>query len=92
LEDSLAAELVAKQQHGLAFGLLSTVNGVGDCLSSIVVGVLWSVCGLGVALSYSLVLFVAGALLLLGVQEPGGPAPPNAPSFPAPTSGGPGGG
>jgi len=30
LEDSLAAELVPKEQHGMAFGTLAAVNAVGD--------------------------------------------------------------
>ena len=40
LEDSLCAELVDKSHHGMAFGVLSTVNGLGDFVSSIVVGAL----------------------------------------------------
>jgi hypothetical protein len=30
LEDSFGAELVEPAQHGMAFGVLATVNGVGD--------------------------------------------------------------
>ena len=64
LEDSLCAELVGPEQHGMAFGVLATVNGVGDFLSSIVVGALWSTVGLGAAFGYSAVLFAAGAVLV----------------------------
>ena len=46
LEDSFCAELVDEAHHGMAFGVLATVNGVGDFLSSIIVGALWS--GVGV--------------------------------------------
>jgi MFS family permease len=67
LEDSLCAELVDESQHGMAFGVLATVNGAGDFLSSIVVGALWTAFGPEVAFGYSLVLFVAGALLTLRV-------------------------
>jgi len=63
LEDSLCAELVGEEHHGMAFGVLATVNGVGDFLSSLVVGVLWSAFGPAVAFSYSAVLFTLGALL-----------------------------
>jgi len=45
LEDSLAAELVDKEHHGMGFGVLATVNGVGDFVSSIVVGALWTTWG-----------------------------------------------
>jgi MFS family permease len=64
LEDSLAAELVDKEHHGMGFGVLATVNGVGDFLSSLVVGVLWTAFGTPVAFAYSTVLFTAGAILI----------------------------
>jgi len=65
LEDSFCAELVGEEHHGMAFGTLATVNGVGDFLSSIVVGTLWTAFGTSVAFGYSAVLFAAGALLVL---------------------------
>lgn len=72
LEDSFCAELIREQHHGTAFGVLATVNGLGDFLSSIVVGALWSAFGVSIAFSYSAVLFLAGALLVLRAkpQEP----------------------
>src|SRR5439155_24516195 len=45
LEDSFCAELVAEEHHGMAFGVLATVNGIGDFLSSVVVGLLWTAAG-----------------------------------------------
>ena len=69
LEDSLCAELVSKEHHGIAFGALATVNGIGDLLSSVLVGVLWSACGTSVAFSYSAILSVLGALLVLRVAR-----------------------
>lgn len=65
LEDSLCAELVNEEQHGMAFGVLATVNGIGDFVSSIVVGLLWTNFGTSVAFGYSAVLFVLGSLLVL---------------------------
>jgi len=65
LEDSFCAELVGEEQHGMAFGVLATVNGLGDFLSSIVVGALWTAMGTSVAFGYSAVLFSLGALLVL---------------------------
>ena len=64
LEDSFCAELVEESRHGMAFGVLATVNGVGDFISSVAVGALWSAFGPRVAFGYSLVLFVAGSLLV----------------------------
>ncbi len=65
LEDSFCAELVGEEHHGMAFGVLATVNGVGDFLSSIIVGALWTAMGTSVAFGYSAVLFCLGALLVL---------------------------
>ncbi len=68
LEDSLCAELVGEAHHGLAFGTLATVNGVGDFLSSVVVGALWTWAGTTAAFGYSAVLFLAGAWLVLRLR------------------------
>ncbi len=65
LEGSLSAELVSEEHHGIAYGTLDTVNGIGDFASSIVVGALWSAFGVGIAFSYSAVLSIAGAVLIL---------------------------
>jgi MFS family permease len=68
LEDSFCAELVGEEHHGMAFGTLATVNGVGDFLSSIIVGALWTAFGTQVAFGYSAVLFLAGAILVLRLR------------------------
>ena len=65
LEDSFCAELVGEEHHGMAFGTLATVNGVGDFLSSIIVGTLWTAFGTSAAFGYSAVLFAAGSFLVL---------------------------
>jgi len=69
LEDSFCAELVEETHHGMAFGVLATVNGVGDSLSSIAVGALWTAFGTSVAFGYSAALFLAGALLVLRIRS-----------------------
>jgi MFS family permease len=72
LEDSFCAELVGEAHHGIAFGTLATVNGIGDFLSSVIVGVLWTTFGTSVAFAYSAALFVTGAVLVLraGTEVP----------------------
>jgi len=70
LEDSLCAELVAAEHHGMAFGVLATVNGMGDFLSSIVVGLLWTAVGTPIAFSYSMALSFLGAILVLTIRPP----------------------
>jgi MFS family permease len=69
LEDSFCAELVDVSHHGMAFGVLATVNGVGDFLSSVIVGALWSAFGTQIAFSYSGVLFFAGAAVIARVKS-----------------------
>lgn len=64
LEDSFCAELVGEEHHGLAFGTLATVNGVGDFASSLIVGLLWSAFGTAAAFSYSAALCLLGSLLV----------------------------
>ena len=69
LEDSLAAELIPREQHGMAFGTLAAVNAVGDFLSSLVVGFLWSAVSARAAFSFSAVLFFLGAFLILRLRK-----------------------
>jgi len=69
LEDSLAAELIPGEQHGMAFGTLAAVNAVGDLLSSLVVGFLWSAISVGTAFSFSAVLAFLGALVILRLRQ-----------------------
>ncbi|MBS1582699.1 MAG: MFS transporter [Acidobacteria bacterium] len=42
LEGAATAELAPQEHRGLAFGLLGAVNGAGDLLSSLGVGLLWT--------------------------------------------------
>ena len=67
LEDSLCAELVSDSHHGMAFGTLATVNGVGDFASSLIVGLLWATFGTSVAFAFSAVLFIGGGVMVLRV-------------------------
>jgi MFS family permease len=76
LEDSLCAELVTEDHHGVAFGAMATVNGVGDFFSSIIVGALWTVFGTVAAFGYSAVLSIAGALLVWRLRPPPGKSNP----------------
>jgi MFS family permease len=68
LEDSLAAEIVPRDQHGMAFGTMAAVNAVGDLLSSVLVGALWSAFGVGAAFGASAMLFAAGAIVILRLK------------------------
>jgi MFS family permease len=69
LEDSVAAELVPKDQHGMAFGTLAAVNAGGDFLSSLMVGFLWSAFSVQAAFGTSAVLFFVGAVMILRLRH-----------------------
>jgi MFS family permease len=69
LEDSLAAELVPKAQHGMAFGTLAAVNAGGDFISSLVIGFLWSAVNVQTAFTVSAILFSIGAILILRLRS-----------------------
>jgi MFS family permease len=69
LEDSLAAELIPKEQHGMAFGTLAAVNAGGDFLSSLLVGFLWSAVSLKAAFALPAALSFLGAFLVLRLRS-----------------------
>lgn len=64
LEGALAADLLRAESRGLGFGILATVNGVGDFVSSAVVGALWGVFGAGVGFTYAAVVSLLAAVVL----------------------------
>jgi MFS family permease len=65
LEKSVAAELLPREVRATGFGVLATVNGVGDFFSSIVVGFLWTAVSPVAGFAYAAVLTAAGGLLLM---------------------------
>jgi MFS family permease len=65
LEDSISAELVPPEQHGMGFGALAAVNAVGDFASSITIGLLWTTTSPTVAFGLAGALFTAGSFLVL---------------------------
>jgi MFS family permease len=67
VESSTAATLLPATSRGVGFGALATVNGLGDLISSAIVGVLWVVSPLW-AMSYVIVTSLTGAALILTTQ------------------------
>jgi hypothetical protein len=65
LEDSIAADLVPREQHGMAFGTLAAVNAVGDFGSSLLIGLLWSAYSPAAGFAVAGALFLGGLALLL---------------------------
>jgi MFS family permease len=70
LEKSLAAELLPAAARGSGFGVLATVNGIGDLMSSVMVGALWSGVSPAAGFAYAGILTMAGALLVYFFHRP----------------------
>jgi MFS family permease len=64
LEKSLAAELLPAVVRGSGFGVLAAVNGIGDFVSSIAVGALWSGVSPQAGFFYAGVFALVGAVLI----------------------------
>jgi len=64
LEKAYAADLLPSQLRGTGYGVLQTIDGIGDFVSSFVVGFLWSVISPAASFAYAALLsFLAAALL-----------------------------
>ena len=63
-EASHAAELLDDHIRGRGFGLLGLVDGVGDLISSVVVGLLLTIAAPAAGFAYAAVLSAAGAIAL----------------------------
>lgn len=77
LEKSAASELLLSANRGSGFGVLATANGIGDLVSSIVVGALWSAVSATAGFIYAAAFAIAGAVLIYGPQQPRPYLPPN---------------
>ena len=65
LESAAAADIPPGSLKATGFGLLGAANGIGDMVSSIVVGALWAGVSPLAAFAYSAVVGSAGALMML---------------------------
>jgi len=68
-EGAFAADLLASEVRGTGFGMLHTVNGIGDLVSSAIVGVLWVTLSPAIAFEYSAALSASGAFVLFLVTR-----------------------
>ena len=69
LEGAIVADHVDSVHRGTAYGLMATVNGVGDFVASALVGLLWTLVSPVVAFAYAAVLMFAGAGVLLVIRR-----------------------
>ena len=68
LEGAITADFVAGEARGTGYGLMATVNGVGDLVASAVVGLLWTAVSPVVGFGYGAVMMLAGAVVLYRVR------------------------
>jgi MFS family permease len=68
LESSLTADLVGPETRGTAYGVMGSVNGVGDFFASTAVGVVWTLASAAAAFAAAAILMLAGAIVLRSYQ------------------------
>ena len=74
-EAALAAELLPKKVTGTGFGVLQFVDGIGDLLSSSIVGILWVALSPQAGLFYSAVISIMAAVIITGLRIPKNQSP-----------------
>lgn len=68
LEGASTADLVASELRGTGYGVLGTVNGIGDLVASVVVGGLWTAASPAAAFIYAAILMALGSLVIYRVR------------------------
>jgi MFS family permease len=76
LESALAGEMVGEASRGLGFGALATMNGVGDLVSSVMIGFIWTFIGYSAGFIIAAVIAAAGTILLVWTTRAVTPAQP----------------
>lgn len=69
VEKSYAAQLLPENTRGTGFGFLQSIDGVGDLLSSVIVGGLWSFISPEIAFIYSTILSILSSVLLFRIRK-----------------------
>jgi MFS family permease len=64
VEDSTAATMLPAETRGTGFGLLASVNGIGDLISSALVGYLWAIVSPTTAMLYVIATSLSGAAMI----------------------------
>jgi len=69
LEGVATAELAGPASRATAFGLLGSVNGIGDLVASAGLGILWTLISSELAFAAAALAMGAGAILLFRTRE-----------------------
>ena len=73
IEGVAVRDYVPPSVAGTAYGVLGTVNGVGDFASSLIVGVLWTSFGAVWGFAYAVIVGTAGTVLMALTKRPTAP-------------------
>ena len=74
IEGVAVRDYVGESLAGTAYGVLGTVNGIGDFISSLVVGLLWTTVGASWGFGYSIIVGLAGTILMASLRSHALPA------------------
>ena len=64
LEGAIAGSILRDESRSTGFGVLGTVNGIGDFISSAVVGILWTLLSPLYGFAYAAIFSLVGAIVL----------------------------
>lgn len=56
--------MVEEESRALGFGALATINGVGDLVSSVMIGFIWTFVGYSAGFMIAAIIAAAGTVLL----------------------------
>lgn len=65
IQRAYAADILKKSMSGTGFGILNTINGVGDFVSSVIAGILWTAFSYTWAFMYGAVLAIIAIAILI---------------------------
>lgn len=65
LESAVAAEMIEERSRGLGFGALATMNGIGDLVSSVIIGFIWALVGYTAGFAFAAIVAALGTGLLI---------------------------
>ena len=70
IEKATGADYLTPQQRTIGFGILATVNGLGDFISSALVGILWATVGVLPAFGFAAAICLIGTAMLAMLPNP----------------------
>lgn len=67
-QPALASNLISEDQRGAGYGVMSSVDGIGDFLSSIIVGAMWTYISPTVGFAFGGILAILSCLMMLRLR------------------------